>query len=67
MLIGLRWIRFGLTGAVVVLLMVEILHDLKGCKTMGVPINGYYVKDPKLWELSVYSLVWVMPGLYHQP
>ena len=62
MLIGLRWIRFGLTGAVVVLLMVGLLHDLKGRKTMGAPINGYYVKDPKLWELWVYSLLWVMQG-----
>ena len=32
--------------------MIEILHDLK---------------DPKLWEIMVYSFLWVMQGLYHQP
>ena len=33
-------------------MMIQILH---------------YLKDPKLLELWVYSLLWVLQDLYHQP
>ena len=35
-----------------ILLMIKILH---------------YLKDPKLWELWVYSSLWVMQDFDHQP
>ena len=27
----------------------------------------YYLKDPNLWELWAYSLLWVMQDFDHQP
>ena len=27
----------------------------------------HYLNDPRVWELWVYSLLWVMQDLYHQP
>ena len=35
-----------------ILLMIETLH---------------YLKDPKLWGIMVYSLLWAMQDFYHQP
>ena len=27
----------------------------------------HYLKDPRLWEILVYSLLWVLQDVYHEP
>ena len=58
-------------------LVTPLGHLALGAKSFGVQKHTvdillliqilYYLKDPKVWEVGVYSLLWVLQDVYHQP